>query len=322
MSYFIEIINALIHEVMRKLIYLIILLFVTSQFSILQAQIKVSENGHVGINFDNTPLSKLVLNHVGHSDFEAYFYTPSKSYGGGLMISSEASTGSHVISLYGYIYSGSGYGYGVKGTAYNSSASSSGRAYGVQAYAGNATSGFNYAVYGRLLGSNNGAGIFGANTTKGDISIPGKYAGYFRGDVKIEDALWAYSITESDVKFKTNIQDIPDDEYLSKFNQIRPVEYNLVQREISIPSDTTSTVKYFEEDSQILTKKKFGIIAQELQEIYPNLVYKSQEGDLGIDYIGLIPILIKTVQVQQLKIEMLENMIKLLNKDPYNNEDD
>ncbi len=307
---------------MRKLIYTILFLLVTSQLSILYGQIKVSDNGNVGIKYDGTPLSKMVLNHIGNSDYEAYFYNPTKSYGGGLFILSEASTGTHVVSLNGYIYSGSGYGYGVKATAYNSTPSSSGRAYGIQAYAGNATSGYNYAVYGRILGSNNGAGIFGANASKGDIAIPGQYAGYFRGDVKVEDALWAYSITESDEKFKTNIQDLSDEGSLSKFKQIRPVEYNLVQREISIPSDTTSTVKYFEDDSQILTKKKFGIIAQELQKIYPNLVYENQEGDLGIDYIGLVPILIKTVQDQQLRIELLEEAIKSLNPEAIKYEDE
>ena len=290
--------------------------------SIATGQIKVSDNGNVGIHFNGTPLSGLVLNHIGNSDYEAYFYTPTKSYGGGLFVLSEASTGTHVASLTGHIYSGSGNCYGVRATSYNSAASSSGRAYGIQAYAGNATSGYNYAVYGKLLGSNNGAGIFGANIAKGDIAVPGKYAGYFRGDVKIEDALWAYSITESDIKFKTNIKEISDDESLSKFKNIRPVEYNLVQREIATMSDTTKTVLYFEEDSQILNKKKFGLVAQELIKIYPDLVYEGQDGELGIDYTGLIPILIKIVQSQQLKIDRLEEMILSSKIDPLRNEED
>ena len=290
--------------------------------SIVKAQIKVSENGKVGIKYDNTPLSNLVLNHEGHSDYESYFYSPSRNAGGCLLLKSEYSSGySAVHSLYSYITSGQGYSFGVKSYAYNASPKTAGRAYGVVGYAGNATSGWNYGVYGKLMGSNNGTGVFGANTTKSDISIPGKYAGYFRGDVKVEDALWAYSITESDERFKENVKDISDEESLVKFPGIRPVEYNLVQRELTMPSDTTITVNYFEEDSQILNKKKFGLIAQELQLIYPNLVYEGQAGELGIDYVGLIPILIKTVQEQQLRIEQLEQAIKSINPEAVRYED-
>lgn len=279
------------------------------------SQIKVSENGNVGIKFDNVPQSSLVLNHIGNSGFAAYFYSPTKTSGGGLMVEVEKSGGLHFYGISGYNKAGSGYNYGVKGTAYIST-QSSGRNYGVQGYAGNGSTGWNYGVYGRILGSNNGAGIFGANTAKGDIGIPGKYAGYFRGDVKVEDLLWAYQITESDINYKENIEEIDSYESVLGIMSLRPVKYDLKQRYLEAPtetkSDSTLIVTYFDESSQLLSKKKYGLIAQELKETYPDLVYESQNGDLGIDYTGLIPVLIKIIQTQQVKIEAVENEIKIL----------
>ena len=79
--------------------------------------------------------------------------------------------------------------------------------------------------------------------------------------------------------------------------------------------DTIKISKYYNETSQLFTKAKFGVIAQELQEIYPDLVYTDGEGNLGVDYIELVPILIKAVQSQQKKIEDFEMKIDELTKE-------
>ena len=47
----------------------------------------------------------------------------------------------------------------------------------------------------------------------------------------------------------------------------------------------------------IITKtKRIGLIAQELQEVYPELVTKSgEESTLSVDYNGMIPLLVESV---------------------------
>ena len=47
-------------------------------------------------------------------------------------------------------------------------------------------------------------------------------------------------------------------------------------------------------------------ISQELQRIYPELVVRQKSGMLGVNYIGLIPHLIKSIQEQQVEIEELK----------------
>jgi hypothetical protein len=72
---------------------------------------------------------------------------------------------------------------------YSPTPMSSGRTYGVAAEVGNATSGWNYAIYGRLFGSNNGAAIIGIVPGRDVENVGGMWAGYFRGNVYVESNL-------------------------------------------------------------------------------------------------------------------------------------
>ena len=77
------------------------------------------------------------------------------------------------------------YNFGLMGLSSSSTAMTTGRTFGVMGAAGNCTSGYNYGVYGTLLGTANGAGVYGAvNQTRG-TNVTGQYAGYFYGDVAI-----------------------------------------------------------------------------------------------------------------------------------------
>lgn len=53
--------------------------------------------------------------------------------------------------------------------------------------------------------------------------------------------------------------------------------------------------------------KSYGLIAQELAEVYPDLVRERSDGYLGIYYYELIPLLIKAIQEQQLQIQELQS---------------
>ena len=55
-------------------------------------------------------------------------------------------------------------------------------------------------------------------------------------------------------------------------------------------------------------KQDIGLIAHELQEIYPELVNGEKDGEQfqSVNYIGLIPILIKEIQILKERVRMLE----------------
>ncbi|KPA13942.1 conserved hypothetical protein, secreted [Candidatus Magnetomorum sp. HK-1] len=63
---------------------------------------------------------------------------------------------------------------------------------------------------------------------------------------------------------------------------------------------------------------QFGVIAQELQEIFPELVKEDDSGYLSVNYIGLIPVLIEAVKEQQVNLKSINQEIEKLkqqNKD-------
>ena len=57
----------------------------------------------------------------------------------------------------------------------------------------------------------------------------------------------------------------------------------------------------------MLRNKHYGLIAQELQDIYPNLVDEGQDGYLAINYTEIIPLLIRSIQELNAKLEQYEN---------------
>lgn len=298
-----------------KTLLLILLIFSIEKLESI-GQIKVFDNNFVGINQSTTPASRFVINAAGSATYQAWIYNPSMAASGAALaaITHQGSgSGYHILGLLAQASLGSGNNlYGIKSSAYNSTALSTGRSYGIYGQAGNATSGYNYGVYGYILGTNNGAAVFG--TTSGDVTLSQKWAGYFKGDTKVEGTLWVNSTPyTSDEKFKTNISSLESSETISNILKINPVKYNLKQFEVKATGgDTLKVSNYYDESSQLFLKARYGVIAQEFQEIYPDLVYTDGDGNMGVDYIELVPILIKAVQVQQRKIEELEIRINQL----------
>lgn len=82
------------------------------------------------------------------------------------------------------------------------------------------------------------------------------------------------------------------------------VQYNLKQLEL----ETDDTIKHFlyEKDSPVLTNTHFGLIAQELQTIYPELIRADGNGYLSVNYVELIPILIRSIQELKTEVDALK----------------
>jgi hypothetical protein len=69
------------------------------------------------------------------------------------------------------------------------------------------------------------------------------------------------------------------------------------------------TEKYglFDEKSQMFQKKHFGLIAQDLQKVYPELVYEEDNGYLSVNYVELIPLLIQSIKELKAEIDELSS---------------
>ncbi|MFD2540767.1 tail fiber domain-containing protein [Lacinutrix gracilariae] len=111
------------------------------------------------------------------------------------------------------------------------------------------------------------------------------YGGTLKGFINVSTGAYVVS---SDVRLKNEIQEIPS--MLRKVDLLRPTTY-----------------VYKSDESR---KQALGFIAQEVQEIFPEVVHYSEADDLyGIDYGGFSVIAIKAIQEQQTIIEYQQKQI-------------
>ena len=72
-----------------------------------------------------------------------------------------------------------------------------------------------------------------------------------------------------------------------------------------------------EADKIFNSKTRYGFSAQEVKEVFPDLVTEDDNGYLSVDYIGLIPVLVEALKEQQTEIVALKRHVAAL----LNNED-
>ena len=128
----------------------------------------------------------------------------------------------------------------------------------------------------------NGGTTLGANNTAGTPTD----GLYIHGDVLYNGSHTA----TSDARFKTNIEQI--DDALDKIKNIRGVDYNWRTQEF--PD------RDFSEDRQI------GVLAQEIEKEFPELVQTDQDGYKSVDYAKLTPILLEAIKDLTARVEKLE----------------
>jgi hypothetical protein len=176
------------------------------------------------------------------------------------------------------------------------------------------------AVYGNV--TNSGTGVWGNNTNNGTgvygssgngigilgesngFGVRGKsingYAGYFEGKVYVGGSLEVFGnicaanfMCQSDARLKQAVAELHYG--LSEVLRLRPVRWDWkdqAQRQLNL-----------------------GLIAQEVEPVMPELVLHGVDAkdSLGLNYLGLIPVLVKGIQEQQEQINALRKTNDALN---------
>ena len=137
------------------------------------------------------------------------------------------------------------------------------------------------------------AAIYGTSSVNGSTG----YCAYFTnsgsstGLYISNTAAWQ---STSDARLKTDVKDLDS---TAKLLQLRPVDYLWKSQETSDEP----------------TKRNLGFIAQEVQEVFPELVGVSPDGMFSVEYTGLIAPLVKAIQEQQAIIESLKARLDAAN---------
>ncbi len=292
---------------------LLSMLMMASCFSVANAQLMVDENGRVGVGIEtnDTLLSEFTVNGQGHKEVALYVNTDDLT---GLMINR---TGRMISSTHYGIYALSephgGANFGVYGSSTNPDGTKTvWESCGVGGIANGSFRGANFGVVGLLSNGAPGSGIFGSSSSfMGGMTIEAAYAGYFIGDVNVTGILYVPTILNpSDYRLKSDVKSVSGT-CLDKVLDMNIVEFKYKQREFksplrSVEDSTKKRVSWYDEESAFMKNKHYGLIAQELQEIYPDLVVEGEDGYLAVNYIEIIPLLIRSIQELNAKIEQYE----------------
>ena len=134
------------------------------------------------------------------------------------------------------------------------------------------TTGDNCSIsIGQAVGTGNSP-TFAGLTINGSITATGDITAYY----------------SSDKRFKNNIQLIPD--ALDKVRKLNGVTWDWNENVDDVMKQAPST----------------GLIAQEVQEVLPQVVKEREDGHLGLDYAKMMGLLVEAIKEQQLQIENLK----------------
>ncbi|EAY23814.1 tail fiber domain-containing protein [Microscilla marina] len=152
------------------------------------------------------------------------------------------------------------------------------------------TAGQNYAGYERMRIDLNGNVGIGTTTPAYKLEVD--------GNIHATERVYANGIElTSDIRYKKNIQPLSTD-VVAKLSQVRGTSYKFRTEEFK--------------EKRFLKTKQVGIIAQELAQVYPELVMKGADGYYSVNYIGLIPILVEAVKDLRKNNDKLDKQAQVL----------
>lgn len=287
------------------------------------AQVIVDANGHVGIGTSGTSYSSPLA--VGNTTGESGVVSSFRGAGTvmkitGDTISSQSCLGSFVINTTNPApFATRGIRVDAGNTLFGNISTET---IGVEAHVGSNNNCYVIGVSGCPITGQYGTGIFGSSSYPYYNYIDGKYAGFFYGNVKVTNGTINGTLTNSsDERLKEDIEEIADTEggedgsVISKLGLLTPVSYRYKdmnagkERGAYVDKDGNEVELPEEKPSQVMTKRHFGFVAQELQQVYPDLVYENDNGYLSVNYTELIPILVQSIKELNAKVEALERQV-------------
>ena len=298
------------------------------------AQLKVHTNGNTSILNTTQALSPLSINYAGNSqyavaykgDFNGIYCENSgnsstRDYAGNFLV--RCKNNKYSFGLHSEVLADTA---GITGNG----------SYAVVGRAGDGAKCF--GVLGCVKNCTRGAGVFGSSSlTYGYIPTSHVYAGYFNGDVNITSNLTvsgsiqgsllgasASSLPSGAVSQRSLVKsgetasllsalDATEYRYDSDSNNSLETQDGQSARSLGMYSEQTSdefgdegSLQLSAIEAQRLKKAHYVLDAEQLQEVFPDLVYEDEDGKKLINYVEMIPLLVQSINELNAKLSVLE----------------
>ena len=286
------------------------------------AQLRVTSNGKISYNTQLTPLSPISLNCDGDS---IYLISAKNTNGGGVKINLSNSV-EYRRTIGNYINATTSTRCNLIGSEILSQGSVLTGGCGTYGVIASADTGARaIAVLGKVGSCSRGAAIFGTTNGNTGTSIPSGqvYAGFFDGNVGINANLTVNGTINglilgpsSNINCSQNNSSLSDNALCSLSEKLYELKVMSYKKEI----DRAEQEKFMDEDSTIICytqeqspiekqnyeKTHYALSAEQLEMVFPDLVYENEDGSKVINYIEMIPLLVQTINELQGRISYLE----------------
>lgn len=330
---------------MKKLIISsLFILGICSQSSF--GQLKVDSVGHVTVDVIGTTSSTMSVGGTGSNYYNFHVKGKrSGIYGEFKTFQGSGYNSSLGVGVHGYAVPGGTDNFaGVFATSErgsHGSLSGTKRSIGVYSTAGDGSTGYNYGVFGILKftptnGNNqNGAAIFGSTDTSNLFgeNTGGRYAAYFVGNSKqngnleitggtiITNSALSENVLDMDVSNLSSMRESTSERLvnLSAIAFHQPlVTYTNRNQSQDIPTDSICDIESLSNESNTTNrviqpsqrafyeKIHYGIPVEQLEFYYPELVYETEDGSKGVNYIEMIPLLLQSIKELKAEIDELK----------------
>lgn len=224
---------------------------------------------------------------------------------------------------------------GVRGSAEGSSGAVNCGLFGT---ALSSTSNKVYGVFGSI-DSNKGAAIYGqasAWTSTSGTALTAPYAGYFVGNVHVQGnvtysgTMLTASPNPSEIQVESLSSRTGDYSYgtADKLHSVEVQSYyhktpqkrerptltdedfaGMDSMEIEVRKKVLSEMEDVKDAvaDQVFAKKHYTFDTNQLEDVFPDLVYENEDGTKSINYVEMVPILVLAINELRAKIEVLEN---------------
>jgi len=199
--------------------------------------------------------------------------------------------------------------------------------YGVKGIGGQ-TSDKAFGVFGGLkpVSGSKSFGIYGSVEPYGYVpsNISGTFAGFFNGDVRVTGTLYGTLLTPSSISNPSGSQanivqtystkSVEEESVSDKLQQVQllqlyraPEKYKAVEsRKLEAVAAEFEEMEDMEVPQNRLSTIQYGLAADQLKDVYPELVYEDDNGNISINYIEMVPLLVQALNETTARLAELE----------------